>query len=83
MSSTATPTFARFSSEIEPLARMPFREAPPIPPKKERGTEMTSAQGQETTRNISAWWTQGPKGSRRMSGGRKASSAAPMTTAGV
>ena len=37
-----------------PLTRMPRLDAPPIPPKKLRGIEMTSAQGQDTTKKISA-----------------------------
>ena len=37
-----------------PFIKIPFLEAPPIPPKNVSGMEMTSAQGQETTRNISA-----------------------------
>ena len=38
--------------------RIPFREAPPIPPKNVRGTLMTRAQGQLTTRNIKALYNQ-------------------------
>ena len=37
-----------------PLMRMPHLEAPPMPPKKLRGMEMTRAQGQEMTRKVSA-----------------------------
>ena len=32
--------------------------APPMPPKKLRGTEITRAQGQEMTRKIRALWSQ-------------------------
>ena len=35
-------------------AGLPRRDAPPIPPKKVSGTLNTSAQGHDTTRNISA-----------------------------
>ena len=52
-----------------------------MPPKKLKGTEMTSAQGQETTRKISArvHWLQSPLTSE----GTTASSTAAMTTQGV
>ena len=53
-----------------------------MPPKKLRGTETTSAQGQDTTRKISArliHMDQLPV----KSGGTRASSTAPMTTTGV
>ena len=33
---------------------MPRLDAPPMPPKKDRGTEMTRAQGQEMTRKVKA-----------------------------
>ena len=54
LSKTTVRTRESVSRKAEPLTRMPCREAPPMPPKKVRGTLMTSAQGQETTRNISA-----------------------------
>ena len=37
---------------------MPHLDAPPIPPKKAMGTEITSAHGQEMTRNINALYTE-------------------------
>ena len=40
--------------KFDPLMRTPFALAPPIPAKKLSGMEMTSAQGQEITRKVSA-----------------------------
>ena len=54
-----------------------------MPPKKESGTEMTSAQGQEMTRKMSARWIHIEKEPPVTSGGTTASRAAPMTTQGV
>lgn len=42
--------------------RIPRLDAPPIPAKKERGTEMTSAQGQEITKKMRARLTHETKG---------------------
>ena len=39
-----------------------------MPPKKPRGMEMTSAQGQEMTRKISARWIQMPHASLEQQG---------------
>ena len=66
--------------------RIPFLEAPPIPPKKVSGTLMTSAHGQLTTRNIRALYSQVGKLSEKLPdriGGRKASNTAAQTTIGV
>ncbi|MPM56253.1 hypothetical protein SDC9_103055 [bioreactor metagenome] len=63
---------------------MPCLEAPPIPPKKLRGTEITKAQGQEMTRKVNALKIHSVKGaSLKVNGGIKASIAARITTAGV
>ncbi len=67
---------------------MPLAEAPPIPPKKLRGIEITSAQGQLMTSVVSARMTHcdHPAGcpvSRLTSGGTTASARAPRQTAGV
>ena len=62
---------------------MPSREAPPMPPKKERGTEMTRAQGQETTRKLSARVMESVQEMAVNRGGRNASATAASTTAGV
>ena len=39
---------------VPPFIRIPFLDAPPMPPKNASGTEITSAQGQDTTRNDNA-----------------------------
>ena len=44
-----------------PLTKTPFFEAPPIPPKKLKGIEITKAHGQDTTRNASALYIQSLK----------------------
>ena len=53
-----------------------------MPPKKLRGTEMTRAQGQDTTRKMRAFWTQ-PTQSPKNRGGSTASARAQITTTGV
>lgn len=53
-----------------------------MPAKKESGMEMTSAQGQDTTKKLSARYTHVDQ-SPVISPGTTASSAATMTTAGV
>ena len=71
---------------MDPLTRIPRFEAPPMPPKKVSGTEITRAHGQETTRKVSARVSQMAKFIRKFpdrSGGRKASAIAEKTTAGV
>ena len=40
-----------------PLIKIPFLEAPPIPPKNPRGTDITSAHGQDITKKINALYT--------------------------
>ncbi|MPM82353.1 hypothetical protein SDC9_129414 [bioreactor metagenome] len=62
---------------------MPFLEAPPIPPKKLSGTEITSAQGHEITRNISALENHIRKSPLKITGGITASNTADITTNGV
>ncbi len=55
-----------------------------MPPKKLMGTEITSAQGQETTRNVSARLIQSLKTAPGISrGGSRASASAEKTTTGV
>ena len=54
-----------------------------MPPKKLRGTETTNAQGQDTTRKISARRIHSLHSPWNSSGGTSASSTAPMTTQGV
>ena len=54
LSKTTVFTRLSVSMKLAPFTRMPFRDAPPMPPKNVNGTEITSAQGQDTTRNINA-----------------------------
>ena len=54
-----------------------------MPPKKLRGTETTSAQGQDTTRKISARRSQSLQAPCPSRGGSSASSSALATTSGV
>ena len=42
------------SKKLEPLNKIPFLDAAPIPPKYPKGIEITSAQGQEITKNTKA-----------------------------
>ena len=73
--------------KLLPLMRMPLREAPPRPPKKVRGTLMTKAQGQDTTKKMRARWSQMAKVAEKpfpdSSGGTNASRRAAETTIGV
>ena len=36
-----------------PFTKIPFLDAPPIPPKNPRGIDITNAHGHETTKNVS------------------------------
>ena len=67
--------------------RIPSLDAPPIPPKNESGTDTTSAQGQDTTRNTSALLIHlthsAPFPISMNIGGITARSRAPITTQGV
>ena len=82
LSNTTVSTWASVSTKLPPLMRMPLADAPPMPPKKLSGTEITSAQGQDTTRKISARETHSPQ-SPVISDGNTASSSADRHTAGV
>ena len=61
---------------------MPFLDAPPIPAKYESGIEITSAHGQETTKNKSARFIQVVQ-FPVISEGITASKTASPTTTGV
>ena len=61
---------------------MPLRDAPPMPPKNDSGTDTTSAHGHDTTRNVSARLTQSHQLPTN-SGGIIASISAAITTQGV
>ena len=82
LSDAAISAFDNASSACEPLIRMPFADAPPMPQKNVSGTEMTSAHGQETTRNVSARCTHIIH-SPVTKDGTTASSTAAQTTIGV
>ena len=41
-----------------PFTKIPFLDAPPIPPKNPRGIDITNAHGHETTKNVSALYSQ-------------------------
>jgi hypothetical protein len=58
-------------------------DAAPIPPKKPSGTEITSAQGQETTKKVHALSNQIRKLSWNKIGGTTANMSAEIVTNGV
>ena len=59
-------------------------DAPPIPPKKLSGIEITNAQGHDTTKNDNALYIQSENvASLIISGGITAKSTAIITTIGV
>ena len=60
--------------------RMPWREAPPSPPKKVSGTDTTSAQGQDTTRKVSALRIHSIHSPVIMEGTTARTTASPTTT---
>ncbi len=57
----------------------PARDAPPMPPKNDSGTEMTSAQGHDTTRKVKPRRIQSLHGPMPRRGGRTASASAAST----
>ena len=66
------------------MTKTPFFEAPPIPPKKLKGIEITKAHGQDTTRNASALYIQSLKVAPSITrGGIIARKTAIITTTGV
>ena len=62
---------------------MPFLDAPPIPPKKARGIEITRAQGQEMIRKVRALYIHTFQAPRPISGGTIAQIKASPHTIGV
>ena len=67
-----------------PFIKIPILDAPPIPPKKLSGIEITNAQGQDTTKNDSALYIQSENvASFIISGGNIARITAIITTIGV
>ena len=53
-----------------PLTKIPHLEAPPIPAKKPSGTDITSAHGQDITKNVKALFIQTEKLLPKISGGK-------------
>ena len=83
LSNTTVSTPASVSRSFAPLIRIPLRDAPPIPPKNDSGTETTRAQGQETIRNIRARFIHSLHSPLKSRGGTSASRTAAATTQGV
>ncbi len=66
--------------------RMPFRDAPPIPPKNDSGTLQTNAHAQKTIKTVSARYSHVANSAEKLPeiiGGTKASANAANTTTGV
>ena len=91
LSKTTVSALARESINEEPLTSTPFLEAAPIPPKKARGTETTSAHGHDTIRKVRALNSQVAKFATKpvpvtapiIAGGSRARITAAATTIGV
>ena len=66
-----------------PFIKIPFFEAAPNPPKKLKGTDITRAQGQDTTKKLHARYTHTDQGCPSTKGGANASISASATTTGV
>ena len=66
------------------MTKIPFLDAPPIPPKKLKGIETTRAHGQETTKNVNALYIQSLNVAPSITrGGIIARKTAIITTIGV
>ena len=84
LSNITVSAFERASIYCEPLTSIPRFELAPIPLKNESGTEIISAHGHDTTRNISALSTHSCLlGTGKQSGITIPKIAAHITTAGV
>ena len=87
LSKTTVSILDKTSIYPAPFMRIPSLDAPPIPPKKDRGTDTTSAQGHDTTRNTQALVSQIFQTSQSPipmnNGGTTARITAAITTAGV
>ena len=66
-----------------PFIRIPFLEAPPIPPKKLSGTDITRAQGQDTCKKVSALYIQILKSCLNIRVGTASINIANIMTVGV
>ena len=65
------------------MTRTPILDAAPIPPKNPKGTEITNAHGQETTKKMQALCIHGTKFVPKINGGMIAKIAADIVTVGV
>ena len=75
--------FDKVSKWIVPFTITPILLIAPMPPKKDRGTERTSAHGQDTTKNTRALSIQSEKLALGTTTGTKAKRQAETTTIGV
>ena len=67
-----------------PLTNTPILEAPPIPPKKPKGIDITNAHGHDTTKNVNALCIHSIHSARlKIIGGIIANKTAVTTTIGV
>ncbi len=93
LSMTTYSALVMFSRYVLPFIRIPFLLAPPIPPKKLSGIDITSAQGQLITRKVSPLYMNGLNAAQPneelfkmkilTSGGNIARPSEPATTSGV
>ena len=83
LSNTVLRVLASASSALEPLTRTPRRLPAPMPAKKDRGIEITRAQGQEATKNTSARLSHMEIEPIPKRGGRKVRRIAAMIIQGV
>ena len=83
LSNTTVSIRAAASRKLLPLTRTPLFDAEPIPPKNPKGTEITSAHGQDTIRKMQALLILSENGICPRSGGMIARSTAPIVTTGV
>ena len=83
LSRAITSALARRVKIFPPLKRIPRDAAPPMPPKNAIGTEITSAQGQDITRNIKARYIESSTELKPSTGKSTAKRTAHITTIGV
>ncbi len=83
LSKTTVSSLFSASRKFPPLTKIPFLAAPPIPPKKLIGIEITKAQGQEIIRKDSALYSHSENAPKPNNGGKTATANAVNTTAGV
>lgn len=71
-----------FSRQLLPFTKIPYLDAAPIPAKNDKGIEITSAHGQDTTRKLNARYIQVAQ-SEVIKLGTIAKKRATITTVGV